>query len=286
MNLGDLSAALWNVNSISSFLVPSAKVEELDTPLRGYSCFSHLMVNWNLLYAARERSKSVKFLSHTLWLNTYKNALSSLEANKQGVCIKPLKARQLAIRFVKLDEFMSLVLGVKVEDLWVRNDTAHELFLFSLLRAPSNVGRFSLDDKAVKRSVSLVIRYSKHLVGRARHQVAINTPFTICDFFAVLWNARNFPLTLSVEESKRTFLCANDQYWVRFWPADIRGRVLVACKFNILELSLAHWPDWDNMRLSQNCKRITIFIPCKPVNSWLLIAWKLKHRFALSINLN
>ena len=107
----------------------------------------------------------MKLLSHALRLDTHENALPRLEANEESLFIKPLEARQLSVGLVELDELVSLVLGVEVEDLRVGDDAAHELLLLCLFRAPLHVRRFSLNDKAVERSVSLVVGHRQHLVA-------------------------------------------------------------------------------------------------------------------------
>lgn len=177
---------------------------------------------------------------------------------------------------------MALVLGVEVEDLRVRDDATHVLFFVSLSWAPLDIGWLSFDDEAVERRVTLMVGDREHLVSRARHQVSIDTPFSVGDLLAVLGDARNLSLTLAVEESKTTFFSSNNEHWVRLRPADVRGGILVARQFDVLELALAHRPDGDHMRLRQDGERVAIFVPSKPVNSWLLVAWELKHWLSLS----
>ena len=47
-----------------------------------------------------------------------------------------------------------------------------------------------------------MVGYCKHLVGRARHEVAIIAPVTVNDLLAMLGDAGDLPLTLPVEEGQ------------------------------------------------------------------------------------
>ena len=91
-------------------------------------------------------------------------------------------------------------------------------------------------------------------------------------------------MTLPVEEGETSLLSSNSQHWVGLGPADVGGHILVRGKLDVLELSLAHRPNRNDMRGRQNSERIIVLVPCKIINPRSLVARKLEHRLSLPIH--
>jgi hypothetical protein len=68
-------------------------------------------------------------------------------------------------------------------------------------------------------------------------------PVTVSDFFTMLGDAWNLPLTFAIVENEGTLLRADTQDGVSVRPANPRGLILVRCQLDILELSQTHRPN-------------------------------------------
>lgn len=121
--------------------------------------------------------------------------------------------------------------------LFPSNNASNDLFSGIVWRTPFNLCWFSLHNKWILNSVTLLIRDSQKLVLWASYKQAFGMPVTMCHFFAMLWDAWNFSLAFSVIEHKWSLFRSNAENWMSVWPSNIRSLIFIGCKFNILELS-------------------------------------------------
>lgn len=169
MHVGDLACAFVDVDSVLSLLSESLEVEELDLSLTGDCNLAHVIVDLHGLNRVHKRPQLIQGASEAVGAQRYEQALTCLEAHEEALLVIPFEARQLTIRLIKLDRAVCLGLWVEVVDLGTANDAAHDLVVFILHRAPSDVAGLSLANVAVEWRVTKRVRNSQHLVGRARN---------------------------------------------------------------------------------------------------------------------
>ena len=283
IHLSDSTNALLNINSILWFFKPGCSIKELDAPLACDTDFTNIMVDIEELNLSHERL-DVWVLPLWALSNWSKWALAWLEAYEQLIITEPLKLVNFAIFFWKFKQLVGLSFWFNDVDLVVY-DAAQDLTSVPVIDwTPSDIGCLRLYECSVIRSVTLVIRWSEHLIFWAGHEKSFSTPITTSYSLTVLWNARDLSLTLPVEECQTTFLSTNYQHGMCFGPTDIASLIFLWGKLNVLEFSLSHGPNRNYMSFSEDGKRVIVLIPLQAINLWSLIAWELKNWFTLSIH--
>ena len=241
------------------------------------------MIDVKSFDSAKMRSEVFQLSSHFVSCHGYSCANSSIKSDENDGSCQPFKGCNLTIWFLKFNKLMSLGLWVEMAKFVLSDDAAQKLFGISACWRPLDVSWFRFNNETVVRSISLMVGNCQHLIRWAGYEVSFNTPVTICDLLTVLGNAWNFSLTLTIKESQTTLFSTNRKNWVCFRPWNIGGNIFLWCQFNILELSLTHTPNRDNMRSCQNGQRIIILVPLHVIDVRVLVAWEFQDRFSLSI---
>lgn len=283
VHFSDSSSTFLDVNSILWLFNPCVDSIKFDATLGGNSNLINLRVNANLFDGTHGWSEWMKFFSKGIQLHWNNWNKSIGKSDYDRFFSIPLKCNNFTISFVKFDKLMLKSIWDKSKELWITDDAADNFVLLSLNWGPSYIAWLTFDNECLEWSVTLMVWYSQHFINWSRHEVALGTPVTMSNFFTMLGDARDLSLTLSVEKDERTLLCTNDENWMSLWPRDVTSIILLGGKFNVLELSLAHWPDWDHVGWGKDSKWIVILVPSKIVDPWGLVAGEFKNCFSLSI---
>ena len=179
---------------------------------------------------------------------------------------------------------MSLGFGSEQEYFILIDDASQSIPILFGKWIPFDICNFLFVDERFKWSVSLMVWNGQNFIYRSSYEVSIIMPISIGNFLSVLWNSWNLSLTLPVEEEKISLFCSNNENWMGSRPADVTCNILLRSQLNILELSLSHGPNGDDIGFCENGQRVVIFVPNEVVNSRSLVTWKFKNWFALSIN--
>ena len=87
----------------------------------------------------------------------------------------------------------------------------------------------------------------------------------------MLTYTRYFAVSLTIEKYNAPFITAYSEHWTLSRPRNEASFIFLTRHLNVLELSLAHRPDRHNVRGSENCQGIIIFVPAQIINSWVLV---------------